>query len=392
MNRFNLVIGDFLTGSGPERATGEIPNLNRRLAANLDMTGLFRLMDPRASLESDPRAGLLGAPSLDYAPWARIGANFVIKGAVTTGSKLSLELRLFNVSSGQEMLAKRLTGAPKDGRAMINRFTNEVILAITGVPGVFGSKIIYVGGSKNGKQIMLTELGSDEATTLASSRGGPSTQPTLGPGGKTSWIHRNGKKWELLVNGRVIYSGEPVIAPAFTPGGAVAAGLSGRSSTNIAMFDGRTPRVITRGGGIEISPTFAPDGRMAYVSDQAGTPSIYVASSPGGSGARLSPGGKSTDPSWSPKGDKIAFVVGERDVAIINPDGSGYQMLTGGQGRNLHPSFSPDGRMIVFSSTRSGQEKLYVMAANGDRQQPLSPLLPGVQSLPSWSPEMPPMN
>ncbi|MDR2141473.1 MAG: hypothetical protein LBR11_06750 [Deltaproteobacteria bacterium] len=390
MNLFNIVVTDFLAPKGPERAGGEAPNLNRRLTANLDLTGLFRLVDPRASLESDPQAGLTNGPDLDYAPWVKLGANFIIKGtAETSGSRLTLELRLFNVSSGRQMLAKRLSGSIKDGRAMINRFTNEVLLAITGVPGVFGTKIIYVSGSRADRSVMMTELGSDEATTVAGSRGGPSTMPALGPGDKTAWVHRNGKKWELLVNGRVVYHGEPVIAPAFTPGGAVAAGLSGRTSTNIAMFEGKTPRVITSGGGIEISPTFSPDGRMAYVSDQAGTPSIYVAAAPGSPGARLSPGGKSTDPAWSPKGDKIAFVIGERDIAVINPDGSGYHQLTGGQGRNLHPSFSPDGRLIVFSSSRGGQERLYVMTANGDNQRALSPTLPGNQSLPAWSPVLP---
>ncbi|MDR2422187.1 MAG: hypothetical protein LBE01_02270 [Deltaproteobacteria bacterium] len=390
MNRFNIVVADFLGPKGPERAEGVAPVLNKRLADNLEMTGLFRLVDPRSSLEANPRAGVTEGPPIDYAPWAQIGANFVIKGiAQPSGSRLTLELRLFNVASGQQMLAKKLSGSTKDGKAMIGRFTNEVILAITGIPGVFGTKIIYVTGDRANRSVAMTELGGDEQTILAGSRGGPSTQPTLGPGDKTAWVHRNGKKWELLVNGRVVYSGEPVIAPAFTPGGVVVAGLSGRTSTNIAMFDGRSPRVITNGGGIEISPTFAPDGRMAYVSDQAGTASVYVAAGPGSPGVRLSPGGKSTDPAWSPKGDKIAFVVGERDIAIINPDGSGFRQLTGGQGRNLHPSFSPDGRMIVFSSTRSGGEKLYVMSANGDRQQILSPLLQGSQSLPSWSPVMP---
>jgi Tol biopolymer transport system component len=47
--------------------------------------------------------------------------------------------------------------------------------------------------------------------------------------------------------------------------------------------------------------------------------------------------------------------------------------------------------MIVFSSTRGGREQLYIMAANGDRQQTLSALLPGNQTLPSWSPTMPPL-
>ncbi|MDR1164656.1 MAG: hypothetical protein LBO66_02065 [Deltaproteobacteria bacterium] len=388
-NRYNIVIPNFLPLSPGGAVADGADRFAKRLGQNLDMTGYFQLLDPRASLESNPRAGLSPAEPMDYAPWAQIGANFVIKGAMEAkGSNVTMELHLFDVATGTAKLGKRYAGKAADARKMINRFANEVILAITGEPGVFGSKIIFV----NEQSVMLTELGSDEAEKLYSGRGGNVSHPTLGRGGRTAWTRLNGRKWELVVDGKVVYGGNLVIAPAFSPNGTIAAGYSGPSSTNIAVFDGRVPRVITNGNGIEISPTFSPDGgRMAYVSDQGGSAGIYVTSSSGGAGTRVSPGGKSTDPSWSPKGDKITFVTRERDICVMNADGSGLRQLTGGQGVNRHPSFSPDGRMIVFSSTRLGKSQLFVMAANGDRQQPMIPEFPGAQTLPTWSPDMPEM-
>jgi TolB protein len=386
-NRYNIVIPAFQPIVPTGSLSGDAAKLQKRLGTNLDMTGYFQLLDPRASLESNPRAGLSPENPIDYSPWAQIGANFVIKGAMEVrGSSLTMEMRLFDVSTGTQKLAKRYSGPVAQGRTMINRFTNDVLLAITGLPGVFGSKILFLSGST----VMLTELGADEAEGVTGSRAQKANFPTLGHGNKMAWTRLNGRRWELVSDNKVIYSGELVIAPAFMPNGTLAAGLSGASSTNIAVFDGKTPRVITNGGKIEISPSFSPDGSMmAYVSDQAGSAGIYIASSSGGQGRRLSPPGKSTDPSWSPKGDKIAFVVRERDICVINTDGSGFVQLTGGQGVNRHPSFSPDGRMIVFSSTRGGKSQLYVMAANGDRQQPLIPEYGPDQSLPSWSPDMP---
>ncbi|MDR1049959.1 MAG: hypothetical protein LBP95_02540 [Deltaproteobacteria bacterium] len=389
--RYNLAIPAFQTIRADGRVNDAAQALSARLGANLGMTGFFELLDPRSSLESDPRAGVEEGRPLDYAPWAQIGANFVIKGAYeVSGSQVTMEMRLFDVALGQTRLAKRYNGPLKEARRIVNRFTNEVLLSITGEPGVFGSQIIFVVGDGSNKGIMLTELGSDEAESLAGSKGGPATQPTLGPGNKTAWTHRNGKRWELVSGGRVIHSGATVFTPAYMFDGTLAAALSGQVSTNIAVFEGKSSRPISSGGGIEISPSFSPDGRMAFVSDRGGGPAVYVSQPGSTSATRISPSGGGTDPSWSPKGDKIAFVYRERDICVVNPDGTGLIQLTGGQGRNMHPSFSPDGRMIVFSSDRGGRSQLYVMSANGDRQQPLMPdFKGGSQSLPAWSPVMP---
>jgi TolB protein len=365
-----------------------------RLSKNLAMTGLFNSLDQRASLEPESlrRAGLDAGSQPDFPSWSNIGADFLVKGAMgLSGSRLTLELRLFDVGPGRQLLGKRYTGPAKEGRKMINQFTNDVLEAITGLPGVFGSEIIFSSGPPSAKEIMLTELGSDEAVRLAGHRGGPSTQPTLGPGGRKAWVRRNNKAWELVLDGRVISSGDAHMSPGFRPDGTVAAAVSGPQTTDIYAFSGRNKTRLTSAGGINVSPSFSPDGsRMAYASDQGGVVSIYVAPAGGGPGQPLVTGGKATDPAWSPTGEYIAFVSRETDICIIRPDGRGLKQLTGGQGFNQRPSFSPDGRMIVFSSTRNGKSQLFVMAANGDSQQPLMPDYGPPQEQPFWSPVRPP--
>lgn len=391
--KFNIAITDLL----PQAAGGKVDRnasyLPDRLGKNLAMTGLFNCLDQRASLEPEAqrRAGLDGGGLPDFPSWSKIGADFLVKGAMSSsGSRLTLEMRLFDVGLGRSLLGKRYSGPVKDARKMINQFTNAVLEAITGIPGVFGSEIVFVSGAPSTKDIMLTELGGDEATLLAGHRGGPSTQPTIGPGGRKAWVHRNNKVWELLVDGRVISSGDTHLSPGFRPDGTVAAAVSGPQSTDIYSFSGRNKTRLTSAGGINVSPSFSPDGsRMAYASDQGGVVSIYVASSGGGAGQLLVTGGKATDPAWSPTGEYIAFVSRETDVCIIRPDGSGLRQLTGGQGANQRPSFSPDGRMIVFSSTRNGRAQLFIMAANGDSQQPLMPDYGPPQEQPYWSPVRP---
>ena len=387
--KYKMAVCDLVSVKGsPGKNASYLPG---RLEANLAMTGLFENINKRAFLESNPQAGLDGQTNPEYPAWARIGADFLVKGTISeSGSRVTLEMHLFDVGLGKQMLGKRYSGKAKDARKMINQFTNDVLEAITGTPGVFGSQIIFVSGDKSNKSIMMTELGSDEATQIAGHKNGPSTQPTMGPGGSTAWVHRNGKKWELLVNGKVVSSGPTHLSPAFRPDGTVAAAYSEAQKTSIYSFSGRSKSLLTALGGINVSPTFSPDGsRMAFVSNQGGGTGIYVSSAGGGSATRLPITGKATDPSWSPTGEYITFVSRETDICIIRPDGTGFRQLTGGQGYNYRPSFSPDGRMIVFASTRGGGSRLYVMSVNGDSQQPLMPEYKGHQDQPYWCPTMP---
>ncbi|MDR1922076.1 MAG: hypothetical protein LBS31_10120 [Candidatus Adiutrix sp.] len=390
--KYKVAVLDLEPISPGDRTDQNASYLPGRLSANLAMTGLFEAIDKRGSLEADRRGGIDDGVPLDFAAWSQVGADFLVKGAMNlSGSKLVLELRLFDVGLRTQKLAKRYTGSVKDARKMINQFTNAVILAITGRPGVFGSEIIFVAGQKSQKSIMMTALGSDEAETLAGSRGGPSTQPTIGPGGRTAWVHRNGKKWELLVDGKVVSSGDLHLSPAFRPDGVVTAAVSGPNSTGIFSFAGRSRTPLIDQSGINVSPTFSPDGSMmAYASSRSGSSQIYVTSAAGGDPGRpVTSYGKSTDPAWSPTGEYIAFVSRETDICIVRPDGTGERQLTSGQGTNMRPSFSPDGRMIVFASTRNGRSQLFVMAVNGDMQQPLMPQYAPAQYSPFWSPVMP---
>jgi TolB protein len=214
--------------------------------------------------------------------------------------------------------------------------------------------------------------------------------PAISKSGTVAYVNRSGTAYQLVVGGRVVSKGALHVSPAFTPDGGVLAGISGPNDTNIFRISGGRASPVTKSFGINISPTVSPDGsRMAFVSDRSGNAQIYVSSMSGGGASRLTSGSESTDPSWSPKGDRIAFCGKSSNIFTIKTDGSDLQQLTSGSGRNTHPSWSPDGRMIVFSSTRLGRSQLFTMTANGERQQPLLPDLGIGQRSPAWSPAPP---
>ena len=392
--KFPVAIPDFppLAGGagGPADVAVGLPN---RLGKNLDMTGMFIPLDKRTFLERNFRAGITGGPKISFQEWRAIGTEFLIKGAHSvSGDRLTLELRLYDVFEERMLLGKRYTAGRKDGRKIINRFTNHILYILTGEMGVFGTQIAFVSGARARKSVMLTEFGGDEVTGVAGHLGGPSTQPCMSSGNAIAYVHRNGRQWELVVGGQVISAGPLHVSPTFSPDGSILAAMSGKYATNIFRFSpaGGKPTQITRQAGINISPTVSPDGsRIAFVSTRAGNPQIYITSISGGGIQRVTAEGKNTDPNWSPRGDRIVFCHNESEIASIAPDGSDFQQLTYGQGRNTRPTWSPDGRLIAFASNRTGRSRIYIMSANGERQQVLLEDYRGGQGQPYWSPAKP---
>ncbi len=73
-------------------------------------------------------------------------------------------------------------------------------------------------------------------------------------------------------------------------------------------------------------------------------------------------------------------------ILTINLRDRTVRQLTS-EGNNKAPSFAPDGRHIVFSSTRGGTEQLWIVDAESGRPRQL--VRGGsVSRLPEWSPRL----
>jgi TolB protein len=243
--------------------------------------------------------------------------------------------------------------------------------------------------------LAATPAGSGAATQARSLQAAAAPELVYSFGGDIWTARTNGTAKRQLTRGTLFEAG-----PAWSPDGRRIAYVS-QGRTNAELYamdaDGRNRKRLTNARGDDYSPAWSPDGTsIAFSSNRFGPFEIFVMRADGTGVRRIArgrgPNGSYT-PSWSPDGKWIAFSSSFRtpenpEIYVVRPDGTGLKRLTrtAGDAHRLGddgwPSWSPDGKRIVFSSNRTGNGEVWIMNADGTGQRRVA----GLARRDDWGP------
>jgi len=170
--------------------------------------------------------------------------------------------------------------------------------------------------------------------------------------------------------------------------------------------DGSEKRELTSGPLNSGFPSWSPDGkRIVYRVWTKEERSLQILNLDDGKSTKLT-SGNDNFPVWSPLGDRIGFTrdtgaTNSYEIFTVRPDGTDLKQLTHAPGNDAHCAWSPDGKYIVFSSSRFGfrdetplydgspqpYAELFVMNADGSNQRPITSDK-WEEGTPAWVPVM----
>jgi TolB protein len=301
-------------------------------------------------------------------------ARYILSGTSVSGR---INARLADRTGN--LLFERTYGAPELDEN-IEALADDVVMAITGLPGAAGTRIAFVSNVTGTKQVHVCKSDGSGMHRVTSSAHG-AVSPALSPDGSLLGYtsYQKGFPEVMLVD----LGGGMERQLASTPGAnsglafapqdrRAAMTMSFLGNPEIFVVDLGTHNAIclTESTGAPSSPTWHPEGQLLmYASDEDGSGSqLYVVDVGSESSAQQWSSGYrfATDPEWSPDGKTLAYtarLAGDWAVVIKPYEGGRAQVLRSGGAQ--HPTWSPDGKSLAY--VQNGQ--LWVHEVATDRRR-----------------------
>ena len=343
-------------------------------------------------------------PGNDYGPvWSPDGRWICFLRGQSEGRK---ELRLIPPLGGPERRLGEIRSRSEFFRpASLAWCPDSSCIVVTDSPGEGKPDALFVVSLESGEKRQLTDSQHQVAGD---------TDPAVSPDGSWLVFRRNvapflGELYRLPLGRGLIATGEPrrlTLAamdagdPAWMPDSKEilfsARGSLWRLTASGASTPARLP-FVGEDGLMPVVSRAEPGrpARLVYVRSYLDTNIWRVETSAPGATASSPPlvaiSSTRADniPQFSPNGRRVAFTSsrsGELEIWVADPDGSNAVQLTSMAAQSSFPTWSPDGERIAFHSDAEGQPESYLIPAAGGKPRNLTSH-PGVDAFPSFSPD-----
>ncbi len=343
---------------------------------------------------------------VDFDDWSILGVEAVVVGKVIQSgdNAYTLQFQLFDTFGRRQLVGYRMPASRGTMRAAAHRAADMIYEKLTGIKGVFGTKVAYVTAEQQRDNrlyslIVSDQDGENEHKIMESKD--PIMSPAWSPDGRQlAYVSFEGSKSSIFVQtlrsgNRFQVSSKPGIngAPAFSPDGRklviTLGGVDGNPDIYVLDINSRQTKRLTTHRAIDTEGTWSPDGKYIYfTSDRSGGPQIYRVSATGGTPERFTfEGSYNARPRLSPDGTRLAMVHNDRGnyrIAVMNIERKDLLILSSGR-QDESPSFAPNSDILIYATRQRGDGVLETVSADGLIRQKMASGQGDVRE-PVWSP------
>lgn len=343
---------------------------------------------------------------VDFDDWGFVNVEAVVVGTVTqTGENAyTLQFQLFDVFGQRQLVGYRMPASRGTMRAAAHRAADMIYEKLTGIKGVFGTKVAYVTAQQLGQGrlyslIVSDQDGANEYKIMESKD--PIMSPAWSPDSRQlAYVSFEGNKSAIFVQtlrtgNRFKVSSKPGIngAPSFSPDGrqlvVTLGGIDGNLDIYVLDITSRETRRLTTHRAIDTEGTWSPDGRYIYfTSDRAGGPQVYRISAKGGAPERITfEGSYNARPRLSPDGKRLAVVHNDQGnfrIGVMDIDKKNLLIVSQGR-QDESPSFAPNSDSLIYATRQGRNGVLETVSADGLIRQKMASGSGDVRE-PVWSP------